>query len=367
MVLLSTSLIIAGIYLFWMAKVLQGWHRYVSIANQAVVDFASISIVVPFKDESENLPELLRSFEKLDYDRSKFEVVFINDASTDSGAELVSAWIEQCDIAAVVVNSKKPGKKAAQEVGVRTVQYDIVACTDADCMVPEGWLKHINMALTSKDSSLAFGPVCLAGVGQGLQKTEFNALIASTLGMLSQGWSVMGNGANMAFKKKAYMQVADRLAQINTPSGDDVFLLQELGKMGKKPGIIAGKTAMVRTKPQPTLTAFLNQRIRWASKARYFTHAATLFVGSLVFVTNTVLLAALLLAPFTPAARIAFILLFAVKSLADYLLLKSHASYFGLPFTFWHVVVQEFINIIYVPLVALLSQTKSYTWKGRDY
>jgi biofilm PGA synthesis N-glycosyltransferase PgaC len=170
MVLLSTSLIIAGIYLFWMAKVLQGWHRYVSIKYEPAGGFASISIVVPFKDESENLPELLRSFEKLDYDRSKFEVVFINDASTDSGAELVSAWIEQCDIAAMVVNSKKPGKKAAQEDGVRTAQYDIVACTDADCMVPEGWLKHINKALTSKDSSLAFGPVCLTGVSQGLQK-----------------------------------------------------------------------------------------------------------------------------------------------------------------------------------------------------
>ncbi len=367
MILLSTSLVLASLYLYWMASVLQGWYRYVATVPASLDAFQGISIVIPFKDEAINLPSLLKSLDELDYDIQKYEVLFINDASNDGGAHLISTWIKQSDISATLLNSESPGKKAAQELGVLKARYDLIACTDADCIVPKKWLQRINEAFSNEDTKLAFGPVKFSSRGKNLQKLEFNALISSTMGMLGLGWSIMGNGANMAFRKHAYLEVTERLKQMNTPSGDDVFLLHELAKMGKQPQFLVGRDSMVKTRPQSTFNALLNQRIRWASKAKYYRNRATILIGSLVLATNLLLLVLLIASAFWPHSIIAFAILLVVKAITDFILLKSHASYFNVPFRMGYFLLQELLNIVYVPTVAMLSQLKSYSWKGRRY
>lgn len=366
-ILLSTSLIFAGLYLLWMTKVLQGWYRYAAAVSVEDQPMQSISIIIPFKDEAASLPLLLDSLDALDYDLMKFELVLVNDSSTDQSAQLVAEWIKQSPISARLLCSEIPGKKAAQNLGVRNAQYNLIACTDADCIVPSKWLHRINASFQNVNTSLAFGPVKLSGSGSQFQKLEFNALIASTMGMLSLGWPIMGNGANMAFRKESYLEVVDEVARMNTPSGDDVFLLHQLAKKGKSISIIVGADAMVSTRPQPSLNALLDQRIRWASKAKYYTNRATILIGALVFFTNVFLLVLLFSCFFLPVSLLAFILVFVVKLAADFILLRSHASYFKVPFKPGYVIIQEFLNMIYIPAVAVLSQVKGYTWKGRRY
>jgi cellulose synthase/poly-beta-1,6-N-acetylglucosamine synthase-like glycosyltransferase len=367
MILLSTSLVLAGLYLYWMTKVLQGWNSYVEATPTKGNNLQGISIVIPFKDEAEHLPLLLQSLADLDYVEDKYEILLVDDSSSDHSVQLVSEWINQTAIQSKLLYSQPPGKKAAQELGVREARYGLIACTDADCVVPNQWLVRINESFHKKYTTLAFGPVHLSGSGYKLQYLEFNALIASTMGMLGLGWAIMGNGANMAFRKDAYLEVTKQLKKKNTPSGDDVFLLHQLAKMGRQPEFIVGRDAMVATLPQPNFKAFFHQRIRWASKAKYYTNRATILIGTLVLLTNMLLLLFLVTSLFLPQALIGFALLFVVKAAADFILLKGHATYFKSPFNFGHFILQEVLNMVYVPLVAVLSQIKSYTWKGRRY
>ena len=174
----------------------------------------------------------------------------------------------------------------------------------------------------------------------------------------------MGNAANMAFRKEVFLSAEEALHKVPTASGDDVFLLHYVTKLGKKIGTFK---ALVTTLPQPDLKTFLSQRLRWAAKARYYQQRTALFVGALVLGINVLLLAGLLALLFGAHLPWAFWILVSVKWIFDFALLKRSAGFFNQKLQLHIFLLQEILNVVYVPVVALLSQIMHFTWKGRRY
>lgn len=348
------------LYAFWAFKVHRGFKSYTSKAVGLQANFKPISIVIPFRNEAPHLPALLASIQKLDYPKEKYEVILVDDHSTDGSNNIIK---ETSDF--IAVQSTGEGKKQAQRLGISKANHKIIACTDADCAVPPNWLKDINSAMIN-NVELVFGPVVFSRDKKPFMALEFLALVGSTMGMLEEGYYVIGNGANMAFKKSAFLAVTDKLEGVKTPSGDDVFLLHEVANNKGQIQTLSCHT-IVQTQPPKTLNEFINQRIRWASKGRHYTSRPTILVGLLVFAVNSWLLLLFILAFFYEEVWLSFFLLFGSKTFLDTVLLTRFGKGFQQEVKLFHIIGQQIMNLIYVPLIAVLSLFKSYTWKGRRY
>ena len=103
----------------------------------------NISIVISAKNEANKISSLLTSLKNVDYPMNNFEIILIDDYSTDQ--TLCKATEFKNDIPNLKVipaqNKKYPGKKGALDVGISCAANDYILITDADCIVSSGWLK----------------------------------------------------------------------------------------------------------------------------------------------------------------------------------------------------------------------------------
>ena len=105
-----------------------------------------ISIIICAKNEEENLKHFLPSVLEQDY--PEFEVVVVNDCSTDGTEELLSEFSVQYKhlrYTSIPANEKfLHGKKLAVTIGLKSARYDHVLLTDADCYpVSNLWLQKM--------------------------------------------------------------------------------------------------------------------------------------------------------------------------------------------------------------------------------
>jgi biofilm PGA synthesis N-glycosyltransferase PgaC len=370
MLLLFISMLLAVAYLLWGVAMLNGLHIYAR--NQTAKPAGSeagISIVIALRNEEENLPQLLNSIEKLVYPSHLVEVVFVDDFSEDNSISLIKSWMLTSPYPSKCLENlpASMGKKGAQAIGVENASHHIIACTDADCILPSAWLRAINNAFLQESVVLVFGPVSFVGTDHLMQRIEFNALIASTMAMLKLNWPVMGNGANMAFRRDAYLAEQDKLSAINSPSGDDVFLLHGIAQSGGAIDTLKPDLALVRTNPQAGFMDLFQQRLRWASKAKYYRSPVPILVGMLVFGINAMILYLAIFALISLNSALLLAFVFGVKSIFDFMILRKYTKLIHEPFSILTFLMQEIINIGYVPTVAILSQVLPYSWKNRKH
>lgn len=178
----------------------------------------------------------------------------------------------------------------------------------------------------------------------------------------------MCNGANLAYEKKAFIEVGGYDANNKYTSGDDIFLMIALKKTAKRNiSFIKCRDAIVCTSAQPTMKDFINQRKRWASKSRGYTDAAIVSVALLVFLFNLSLIASAALAIFSKAFLPVFLIGFIIKLVVDFPILFGVTSFMKqkklLLFYFPLQVVYPF----YIILTASFGLFSKFEWKKRSY
>jgi cellulose synthase/poly-beta-1,6-N-acetylglucosamine synthase-like glycosyltransferase len=360
-------LLLGTLYVLWAMYILRGWRHFVHKSHDVapIESVQSISIVVAFRNEEQQLPTLLHHLTALRYPSEKFEIILVDDHSNDAGVAVINQWIEKFSSKKIkLISTEKAGKKSAQYTGIQAATFKIIACTDADCVPSQDWLYACNNAFINSDVQLAFGSVVMQG--SNWQEVEFCSLMGSTMAMLSLQWPVMGNGANMVVKKSAYLEAFPDARGSDLASGDDVFLLHEIASNGGRITTLHGQSSLVKTATQPTMSEFFWQRIRWAGKASAYQSKYALLVAALIFFMNLAVLFSVLILPWSQNSWPLLLLGF-VKFIVDYCLLRSFCRYYQVKFAIQTFVFLEIFNLIYIPGVALLSQILKYPWKGRSY
>jgi cellulose synthase/poly-beta-1,6-N-acetylglucosamine synthase-like glycosyltransferase len=99
----------------------------------------SVSVVVPTYNVENTILECVRSLLSLNCPEGRLELIFIDDCSTDSTAEALK---EHPDIELILLTENK-GPANARNVGIKRATGEIVAFTDADCVVDKDWLMHL--------------------------------------------------------------------------------------------------------------------------------------------------------------------------------------------------------------------------------
>ena len=331
------------------------------------------SVLIPVRNESKNIRHLLLDLKNQQYATQNFEVIVIDDDSSDGTKEAVGELIGEVGYKLRYIQlSDKSGKKAALSVGVAQASNEIILATDGDCRVGPKWIAAYAACYKSENVAMVAGPVRMIDknlIGK-FQKLEFASLIGFGAAAISSGNPSTCNGANMSYRKKVFVEVNGYEGNEGIPSGDDEFLLQKIN--ASRPGqiiFLKNREAIVETAAKETVSELFNQRIRWTSKWQFHKNWFARFSTVYVFTDYFTYIIFLVLALANYIDISVFIGILAVRLLSVTIYQLSIARFFG--FSVWMVASLGFIlQIIYPLFVALLGIASifgSYSWKGRKY
>jgi cellulose synthase/poly-beta-1,6-N-acetylglucosamine synthase-like glycosyltransferase len=289
-----------------------------------------ISIVVACRNEEKHLPSLLNDISVQDYLPDLFELIIIDDNSSDRTFNLASEFKGIKNIK--VIKNDGTGKKHAIRSGVNASEGDYILVTDADCHMGKEWIRTIASFFEVKKPELIIGQVILiskTGFLNRFQELEFFSLQGVTAGMAIGGNPVMCNGANLAFTKETYHKHSDNLHD-ELVSGDDVFLLHSIKRdQGNKIMWLESQKAIISSMASENLSSFLRQRARWISKAGAYNDRSTKVLAIVTFVTILFQIILMIAGLFNPVFLLIFLASFLLKSVPDFLILQNSTSRYG--------------------------------------
>lgn len=330
-----------------------------------------ISVIVACRNEEDNLPNLLESLKKLKYPKSKFEIIFIDDNSTDGTPELLNEYSDDKNIFAFKAegkNGERAFKKNAIETGINHARGEIIVTTDADCIVPENWLTQIAENFEETTGFVA-GPVKITygkSIFSRLQSLEFAGLMLSAAGMIKAGYPVTCSGANIAYRKKAFLEVNGFEGIDNLSSGDDELLMQKIHASGKY-GIkyLWQLEAVVLTTATNKMQQFFQQRKRWASKSLFYKKPVLILILILVYLFFLSIPLSLVMAYFNPIYFEYFVTAAGSKILVDFLVMQAGKNFFYDGGLLRYFGLAEFLHAPYIIFSAFAGLFGNFTWKER--
>lgn len=374
MILIVSSWFIVLLYVFVILRFYWAWTR-IQNKTSSTSNLKKISIVIAIRNEEKHLDLLFQSLLNLDYPRNYFEVILINDHSTDSSLKMMEGFKNsnpEIDLNLYDLSSREIGKKSALKMAFAMTKYDIIQCTDGDCEFSTLWLQECNKAFENQEIKLISGGIKInhnSSIFQKMQALELVSLIASGGAAIGMHKPIMCNGANMAFRKEILHTETEDDMNDKYASGDDVFLLQKVKKRYGPRAIsfIKDQNYWVKTKAETNVSGWLNQRIRWVSKSSGYQDAFLIYTSLLVFLVNLSLIILLIGSLFNTHLINTLVYIFILKAFADFIILKQATSDSSQKHLLTFFIPLNLFYPFFISYTAILGQFKGFTWKGRTY
>lgn len=362
------------IYALGLMTVLRKWGSIQSENSaEEKIEYHKFSVLIPIRNEASNISVLLQELDLQIYPKDKFEVIVINDHSTDDSLQVIHDLKPklQCSLRLIQLPDKCEGKKAALKEGISQASGDIIVTTDGDCRVYRNWLNTFNIAFQNSATKMAFGGVSYITENRllhALQAMELCVLVAVGAVMNKMEWPSMCNGANLAFHKKKFLELGGYSGNEHIPTGDDEFLLRKFYKDASNSiSFIKAWNNVVLTNPVNTWGELIQQKIRWASKWKQHKDWITWVMALFIFIANMTFIGLIILGINGNINFIEMTVLYGVKVLADVLLISRMLSWFGDKKPIRMTIVFSIVYPIYAVVVGVLSSFGNYRWKGRNY
>ncbi len=354
---------------------MRGFNRLPEFFPEKTTSQNNFTIIVPFRNEAKNLSTLLNSFSQLNYPPDMFEIIMVNDDSSDDFKVNIDQFIvENAGVQIEVIQNKRKSfspKKEAIESAILKAQFDWIITTDADCEVPNNWLNNLDSFLQKNNVKMVVSPVAYSIENKFLlhfQNLDFLSLQGTTMGSFGINRPFMCNGANLCYAKQAFKTVNGFEGNDHIASGDDIFLMEKLLKVFPNEVMyLKSFGSIVNTKPQSNLRFLIHQRIRWAAKMGSTKNIFGKLVGLTVFVTNFYLVLLLALALLQKISWQYIGLFYLVKLNIDFVLLFKTASFFKQQHSMRSYLISSFIYPFFSVYIAFASFFKGYQWKGRAF
>jgi poly-beta-1,6-N-acetyl-D-glucosamine synthase len=356
--------LIAILYVSTFSSFLIGWRRTAHFKARTTDDaLPKISVVVACKNEVKNLPNLLQSLSN--QSTRNFQLVMINDHSSDGTLDLLNQAKLQFDNL-LVIDASGQGKKQALKEGIMLAEGELILTTDADCIPHQKWVETFQEFYQTNPSDLIIGAVTMSAdstIFSQLQTLEFVAMVASGAGAAGIGTPILCNGANLGFRKSTWINCQSEL-RTDLNSGDDMFLLQSIKRIGGTIRFLKSTESIAETAPAGSLSEFITQRRRWASKSTAYTDFQIIFVSCLVMSICLVLIGVGISAMIFHGLAIYLFALFLVKLLTDYLFTSQFKQFFQLKNLFLYSLVLSLIYPFYVVIIGVSSLAfRQLEWK----
>lgn len=368
MALLLIIAFLFALYSILILYYLQAWKDIPFYTPSERTPHTRVSVIIPARNEEENIGPLLQALEQQTYPRALTEVIVVDDHSTDGTASEVRKfpWVNLIQLSADGINSYK---KKAIETGIHAAGGEWIVTTDADCLPPPRWLETMVAVKEEKKAVFIAAPVRMEYNKSWLQRfqsLDFLVLQGITGAAVNGQQLSMCNGANLGYSKAAFTQVngfsgIDRLA-----SGDDMLLMHKIRReFPDKIFYLKSPDAIVSTAPMKTWRAFFNQRIRWASKSGSYREGRLKAILLLVYLFNCSFAALAIAGFFHWQYWIWLGVLWIAKTALEWPFVSIIADFFRQRSLLSYFFLFQPLHILYTLSAGFLGLFGKYEWKGR--
>lgn len=366
---ISILTVIIIIYCCVIVWVILGFLRIKEKGNSKEPQDIKITVIIPVRNEEDNILICLETLQNQNYNKDLFEVIIVNDHSADKTEKIVNSYIKTNDLSIRLISlTDKASKKEALKHGISLAKFKFIATTDADCVLPENWLNYMSNYF-NRNTDMLLGPVMFKkkhGFLSGFQTLDMLAIQGVEFGALGFKQPILNNAANLSYSKQAYNSV-NGFDSFNTPSGDDIFLLERFKTQHQKIEGCLSQDFIVETKQELTFSGFVNQRVRWSSKSKYYSDKLLKSFSGLILIQNISLLLIYYGVLFVEKHSLIFLFLLITKWLIDFILLFLVAGFFNRKSSMFYFIPVQLVYPIYILIIWIGSVTMKFEWKGREY
>lgn len=321
-----------------------------------------ISVIVAARNEEKNISSLLQSLVEQKYPSEQFEILVVNDRSTDSTASIAELFAHRHgNVRTINITSNSsdmPHKKNALRTAIAQSKFNIFAFTDADCLVPKNWLNEISENFTNDVGVVAgYSPYMPAAPNSFLRYEEFkNSLIAaSAIGLKN---AFMCTGRNFAYRREVFEEVGGFEKIKHSISGDDDLFLQLVQRKTLwKIRYMTSLESYIRTVPPASFKQFVSQRTRHVSASIFYPKKIQLMY-SLIHLFHLAVFAGFF---FTPLFSLIALM---VKFNADAAFISHGKKLLGEEFSVPEFAADETLLVLYSFCIAPLGVLMKFDWKG---
>ncbi len=368
--LLSIIFILLIHYLLFLIKLFRGLYK-LETKIQLRLPKEFVSVIVPFRNEVNNLKIVYESLINQNYPTENYEIIFVDDSSTDNSLAMLQEINFRDNVKILSVPSdysKNAHKKRAIRFGIDNCKGEIIVTTDADCIHNSDWLKNL---LSYFDEHTAFisGPVEFMGeknLFEKIQMLEFAGLVITGAGLIGSSSPIMCNAANIAYRKKVFNEVGGFSHNMNLSSGDDELLMQKIFReTDYKIKFACSKDAVVKTKANQSLYQFYQQRKRWASKGLFYKNKTLIIHLILIYLFYLSLIIQPILGIFSNLFFLSFLLTFISKIIFEYLIVIKGLKLLFDPSLIKYFFITEIFQVPYIVIMGLSGAFGNFVWKNR--
>jgi len=332
----------------------------------------TVSILIPVRNEEEQLPALFESLKKIQY--PQLQIIFTNDFSEDGSVALLELAVAEAAKHGAdwqLLHSTQTGKKAAQTTAILAATGEIIVSTDADCQYHTDWISQLVAPFANPEILLVAGPVMTlpmkSPLFSGFQQIEWSSILLVTQLAFGMGGPFMCSGANMAYRRATFLDLKGYDGNSHLLSGDDEFLLK---KILRRYGPTATRylnqaEVLVKTAPQANWEELFTQRARWASKWTAHKGVGHYIIALVPFGMQLLFLLSPLLLLNGLSGLAVFIVLWASKICIEQWVVGNLLGRYGLQLPFWTFVTTSVIHPVYALITAIRVVTSDWEWKGR--
>lgn len=342
LVLLSiTILFLLNVLIIYSLKRMNGYGK-------KEITPVNISIIVALRNEESNVDGLVESLSSLGYPEEYFEVILVDDNSTDGTIEKLELKTRTFKnfLALESKTSVVMGKRDALALGIQSSRYHYVLITDADCRPQSNWLQ----AYSDKFKS---GYEILFGVAPFYQREYLVNKISCfenlrgtliSFSMATLGLPYTAAARNFGFTKKAFESLGGYSKTKDTISGDDDLLLREAIKNKMKIGVITESGSFVYSETKNSFNEYFQQKARHTQTSFHYLIRHQVILG-LWHLLNLSFLFSPLLMFFNPILGI----LLPSKLIMDFMVVKTNQKKFSYTFSITEIIyLQIFYEVLLI-------------------
>jgi cellulose synthase/poly-beta-1,6-N-acetylglucosamine synthase-like glycosyltransferase len=322
----------------------------------------NISIVIALRNEENNVDGLVALLNQLNYPKENFEVIFVDDHSTDRTYDKLKIKINSIiNFSVLELNgTEKIGKREALNFGIGKSKHPYILITDADCRPETKWLKAYS-------NNFNLGDQMLYGIAPFYQRENLVNKISCfenlrgnflSFSMTSNGLPYTAAARNFGFTKNAFESLGGYSKTKDTISGDDDLLLREAVKNKMRIGVVTETGSFVYSETKKTFKEYFQQKARHTQTSFHYLKRHQVILG-LWHLLNLSFLFSPLLMFFNPTLGI----LLPSKLILDFIVVKSNQKKFSYKFSIVEIIYLQILYEIFLIIHFFNARFSEIRWK----
>lgn len=364
--------IMTVVYVVLVFYMLRGWMQIPYFKPGHTTVRTPISVLIAARNEEDNIARTLDCIVNQDFPKEILQIIVVDDHSTDNTAAIVASYASRGVTLLQLNEGDKLNsyKKLAISRAIAQASGELIVTTDADCRMGTSWLRTVVSYFEETGAYMVSSPVAYSeekSYFERFQTLEFLYLIGLGAAGIGNKNPTTCNGANLAYRRDLFYEMGGFNGIDNLASGDDELFLHKVAeKYAEKIGFCKSKEAIVYTDAKATLSGFISQRRRWASKSTKYRDKRVVWLGVSIWLFNLSLIAGLIQFVIDlPNVNVLFLVAFGMKVLAELAFIYPLCGLVNRHVLLANLFPLSFIHAVYLVYIGVAGNVGKYDWKGR--